>query len=98
MIKRYVLPLLLVMVASVSVNASMTMKENQKKTPMTDELFITQKNVNQVIAALAENATEQELFRIERGAKQVANLWRHEDGTAQDYEAFCTNNFIVVEI
>ena len=94
MIKRYVLPLLLVMVASVSVNASMTMEENQKKTPMTDELFITQKNVNQVIAALAENATEQELFRIERGAKQVANLWRHEDGTAQDYEAFCTNNFI----
>jgi hypothetical protein len=34
------------------------------------------------------------VFRIERGVEQVANLWREEDGTSEDFELFCKNYFI----
>jgi hypothetical protein len=33
-------------------------------------------------------------FRIERGVKQIASLWRIEDGTAADFEQFCKQQFI----
>jgi len=33
-------------------------------------------------------------FRAERGAKQVAELWRKTDGTVADYEKFCLENFV----
>lgn len=33
-------------------------------------------------------------FRIERGVQQAASLWRETDGTAQEFEAFCIENFI----
>ena len=94
MIKRYVLSIIVVMVAFVSVNASKTTKENQKEPQMTDEIFIPQKSVTNVIDALSKATSDDQLFRIERGAQQVASLWRHQDGTAQEYEAFCMENFV----
>lgn len=33
-------------------------------------------------------------FRINRGVQQAASLWRETDGTPQDFEAFCAENFI----
>ncbi|MBR9974514.1 MAG: hypothetical protein KFF77_02955 [Bacteroidetes bacterium] len=32
--------------------------------------------------------------RIDRGVQQVAALWREEDGTAEDFQAFCLAQFI----
>ena len=94
MIRRYVLLIALVMATFFSVFAIKGCKENKKTTQMTDEIFIAEQNVNNVIDALSKDASEDALFRIERGAQQVANLWRHRDGTAQEYEEFCVKNFV----
>ena len=82
------------MVVSVSVIAISGCNENSKTSEMKDEIFITQQSVDNVIDALSKTTSDDQLFRIERGAQQVAGLWRHQDGTAQDYEAFCIENFV----
>ena len=92
--KRYLLLIILVLVASVLVNANTAPKQTQKETQMSDEIFITNENVNKVIDSLSKSIPEANLFRIERGAQQVASLWRKQDGTAQEYEAFCIENFV----
>ena len=95
MIKRYVLSIIVVMVAFTSVYANKTTKENQKESQMSDEIFISRESVTNVIDALSSKVTfEDQLFRIARGAQQVASLWRHQDGSAQEYEAFCIDNFV----
>jgi len=33
-------------------------------------------------------------FRIERGVNQVANLWRTSDGSVEDFESFCQEEFV----
>ena len=81
MIKKYILLVILILVASVSVIAIEGCKEDKKEPQMIDEIFIVQGNINKVIDALIKTTPEDQLFRIERGAKQVAGLWRHEDGT-----------------
>lgn len=94
MIKKYVLPIILLVVASVSVIAIGGCNENSKTPEMKDEIFITQQSVDNVIDALSKTTASDQLFRIERGAQQVASLWRHQDGTAQEYETFCIENFV----
>ena len=94
MIKRYVLLIVLVMFIPVLMNASKALIETQNATQMKDEIFISEQNVRNVIDSLSKSTTASNLFRIERGAQQVADLWRHQDGTAQDYEAFCVENFV----
>jgi len=34
-------------------------------------------------------------FRAERGVRQVANLWRKQDGNIAEFEKFCLENFVV---
>ena len=94
MIKRYLLLIVLVMIASVLVNANKAPQETQKVTEMTNEIFITEKNVNNVIDSLSKITSEGSLFRVKRGAQQVASLWRYQDGTAQDYATFCREKFV----
>ncbi len=94
MIKKYVLLIVLVVTASVSVIAIKGCKETQKETQMKHEIFITQQSVANVVDALSKDASDHNLFRIKRGAQQVADLWRHEDGTAEEYEEFCIQNFV----
>lgn len=33
-------------------------------------------------------------FRVERGVQQAAGLWRDTDGTPQEFETFCIDNFV----
>jgi len=57
-------------------------------------------------AVLAENVAktiigdvnESSRFRVERGVVQVAGLWRKEDGTPAEFEAFCKTAFIADEV
>ncbi|HNS16285.1 MAG TPA: hypothetical protein PKH94_06985 [Bacteroidales bacterium] len=41
---------------------------------------------------------EQNRFRIERGVRQVASLWRASDGSTADFQAFCKQQFIGNEV
>jgi hypothetical protein len=62
-------------------------KENSG-TPVNDE------SISRTIDALVSEHGEDQQFRIERGVKQVASLWRTEDGTIDDFDQFCKGNFI----
>ena len=97
MIKRYVLLIILVTIVSVLVNANKQPEENQTTAKMIKEVYITKKSVNNVIDSLSEALGQPSKLRIERGAQQVANLWREQDGTAQEYESFCVENFVADE-
>ena len=94
MTKRYVLIIVLVTIVFILVNANKKPKETQKATQMNEVIFITESNVRNVIDSLSNKTSDSDLFRIERGAQQVASLWRHEDGTAQEYEKFCIDSFV----
>ncbi|MDR2511945.1 MAG: hypothetical protein LBC89_05750, partial [Bacteroidales bacterium] len=61
--------------------------------------IISQKEIDKVINNLQSIVAETSLpydvnFRIERGVKQVAALWKKTDGTKDDFIAFCNNYFI----
>ena len=55
---------------------------------------INDQSISRTIDALVSEHGEYQQFRIERGVKQVASLWRIEDGTIDDFEQFCKENFI----
>jgi hypothetical protein len=57
-------------------------------TPVNDQ------SISRTIDALAGDYGMEEQFRIERGVKQVASLWRTGDGTIADFEQFCKENYI----
>ncbi|MCQ2285048.1 MAG: hypothetical protein MJZ57_09120 [Bacteroidales bacterium] len=48
--------------------------------------------VNNIIAAIQAKSTMPAAL-VERGVKQVAALWTTEDGTQQEFERFCYDNF-----
>jgi len=48
---------------------------------------------NQAITKMAEKFGEGERERIEKGVRQVAQRWRKDDGTNQEFVDFCLNNF-----
>ncbi|MDD4727285.1 MAG: hypothetical protein PHN55_00855 [Dysgonamonadaceae bacterium] len=94
MLKKYALLALLVVTVTVVVQATKSNKKAQKKDNMTNELIITEVHVNNVIDSLSTTISQPNLFRLERGAQQVADLWRQEDGSAEEYESFCIENFM----
>ena len=57
-------------------------------------MFISGDYRSEVIDTLIRVYGESNRFRIERGVKQVASLWRESDGTADDFRNFCTQHFI----
>lgn len=63
-------------------------------TLVAQEAAIDTQTKDQVKSALLSKFGEALKFRIERGVEQAASLWRREDGTAEDFKAFCLSNFI----
>jgi hypothetical protein len=56
--------------------------------------FIPEKRTTEVIAQLTDSLGEASAFRIERGVKQVAALWRETDGTEDAFAEFCRSSFV----
>ncbi len=55
---------------------------------------ISEGSIELVITQLTEQHGEDQAERTRRGVRQVASLWRSEDGTIQDFENFCKTSFI----
>ncbi len=53
--------------------------------------------IEQTMKALKEKCGEAAAFRIDRGVRQAASLWRETDGTPADFEKFCTDHFVAGE-
>ncbi|WP_298651460.1 hypothetical protein [uncultured Proteiniphilum sp.] len=56
--------------------------------------YIPDARVEAVIKQLKDSLGKSHAFRIERGIRQIAGLWREQDGTADDFADFCSNSFI----
>ncbi|MEE4177486.1 MAG: hypothetical protein V2I46_08250 [Bacteroides sp.] len=54
---------------------------------------ITETTVQSVIDQLTEKYGADRNDLIQRGVSQVAALWKEEDGKAEDFEAFCLENY-----
>ncbi|HXK60038.1 MAG TPA: hypothetical protein PLP42_09080 [Acidobacteriota bacterium] len=56
--------------------------------------MISPEKTQSVVTRLIEKYGTEQKARIESGVSRVAQLWRKEDGTEQDYEEFCLTHFI----
>ncbi len=59
--------------------------------------FISRQNQENAVKMLKEKYGDAASFRIEKGVSQAAGLWRESDGTAEEFEKFCTENFVAEE-
>ena len=63
----------------------------QTKTPTT---MISETTIQQAVSSVMAAQPNADYNMVERGAKQVAALWRESDGTAEDYKALVANSYI----
>lgn len=84
------MPVTILLAFVVSCSTHPSKKENE----MSDTGFITEAQQNEVVSALKDSLGEPSYFRIERGVRQVASLWRESDGNADAFAGFCKNHFI----
>lgn len=71
-------------------NSSVQNKQNMGQTSGQ----IPNNRVEAVIQQLKDSLGEMHAFRIERGVRQVADLWRGQDGSADDFALFCKSSFL----
>jgi len=56
--------------------------------------FIPELQVKNVIQQLKDSLGNETSFRIERGVQQTAGLWREQDGSQEEFAAFCKTAFV----
>lgn len=61
------------------------------------ETTIMEENIQEAVRAFSESNPGGVPLNFEKGARQVAQLWRDEDGTEDEFIKFCVDNFIVDE-
>ncbi|NLX65580.1 MAG: hypothetical protein GXZ19_02210 [Bacteroidales bacterium] len=67
--------------------------KNSKKKMQTID-FIPDLRVEAVIKQLKDSLGGSHTFRIDRGVRQVAGLWREQDGAVGDFANFCKSSFV----
>ncbi len=56
--------------------------------------FIKQGDLDKIHKSLEMKHGSRAKFRYERGVSQAANFWTKEDGSIEDFEKFCLENFV----
>ena len=60
----------------------------------TQTTMISETTIQQAVSSVMAAQPDADSNMVERGAKQVAALWRESDGTAEDYKALVANSYI----
>ena len=69
---------------------------SQKVEKVTEDVaYISPAKTADVIQKLKDKYANHESKRIERCVEQVSNFWFKEDGTDQDFESFCLENYTI---
>jgi hypothetical protein len=63
------------------------------KTNTAEKITISSQTVGKVIDSLAFNNPNADKALIEKGVRQVARLWKTEDGSEAEFSRFCSENF-----
>lgn len=56
--------------------------------------FIDERLMSETAAELIQKFGDSDKFRMEKGVKQVAQFWSEQDGSKDEYAAFCKQNYI----
>jgi len=83
---------IILIVMAVILSNCTSMKKEQVTTSAS--MLIGEPVIAQTIKALTEKHGDAASFRIDRGVRQAASLWRETDGNAADFEKFCTDQFV----
>ncbi len=59
----------------------------------TQTTMISETTIQQAVSSVLAAQPDADYNMVERGAKQVAALWRESDGTAEDYKALVANSY-----
>ena len=59
----------------------------------TQTTMISETTIQQAVSSVMAAQPDADYNMVERGAKQVAALWRESDGTAEDYKALVANSY-----
>jgi len=59
-----------------------------------EQVFISEPVISETLDALEEKYGEAQLGRMIKGVEQTAALWNSNDGTAEDFKTFCTEQFV----
>ncbi len=57
-------------------------------------ILITDETISQTVKSITEKNAQATSELVEKGVKHAASLWRETDGSADDFQKFCTENFI----
>jgi hypothetical protein len=68
--------------------------QTAKQESITPMKKISSSNIEKVTSLLKARYGEAAAFRIGKGVKQVAALWRESDGNAEVFEKFCLDHFV----
>ncbi len=60
----------------------------------TQTTMISETTIQQAVSSVMAAQPDADSNMVERGAKQVAALWRESDGTAEEYKALVANSYI----
>jgi hypothetical protein len=55
---------------------------------------ISQARIDAVVSQLSEKHGQANQERIQKGVGQAASFWKHEDGSPDEFEAFCMEQFV----
>lgn len=66
----------------------------QQNHPNPMSTIIPDAQVKNVIRQLTDSLGNETSFRIERGVRQAADLWREQDGSQEEFAAFCKESFV----
>jgi len=82
--------MLMVIMLAIFTGSMFSLKANT----IAEKANIDKVTMEKVKTALISKYGKTAEFRIERGVQQAAGLWRDTDGTPQEFEQFCLDNFI----
>ncbi len=84
-----------VIILIISLFTIMSCNNNNKDIPpqKNEKFKISEETITKTARQLKEKYGESYAFRIDRGIKQVADLWQETDGTEADFISFCIENF-----
>lgn len=85
---------IVVFMSIVIMTACHSPESNRNEVPLSP---VSEPAIRNVIEKMIEKYGYDQKFRIEKGVKQVASLWRNEDGTVDEFKNFCLDNFAKTE-
>jgi hypothetical protein len=82
---------ILLLIMGASILSACTNPPDSQKNPGSP---VSESSIAKTIDLLVEKTGDDQRIRIDKGVRQVASLWREEDGSAGDFETFCSEHFI----